>query len=225
VEATILLARRPDGPLAAWLPRSLAALALRFRDARVRLFTADLEPDVLAGANVPPPARFDTVVVVERVRSVWSTPSGPAAERDDSLAWLAGAQGYRAQVRRILERPDPPHPGQRASGLVFVATTMRAADLDADAFDAHWKDRHAPLALAHHAGLCGYEQLAVPQALTASATPIDGVALLHFADLAAYRDRFYDSAAGADAIRADTARFLDVARCEAVLMGEYGVRA
>lgn len=225
MEATILLARRPEGALGTWLPRSLAALALRFRDAHVRLFTADIEAEALAGAKVPPPARFDTLVVVERVRSVWTTPSGPAAEPDDALAWLAGSQGYRARVRRIRERPDPPQPGQRAPGLVFVATTVRAPSLDADAFDSYWKDHHAPLALAHHAGLCGYEQIAVRQALTASAAPIAGVALLHFADLTAYRDRFYDSAAGGDAIRADTARFLDVARCEAALLGEYGVRS
>ena len=225
MEATILLARRPEGPIAAWLPRSLAALAQRFRDARVRLFTADVDPAALAGATLPPPARFDTVVVIERPRSVWSTPSGPAAQRDDALDWLAGAHGYRAEVRRIRERSDPPRPGQRAPGLVFVATAVRAPSLDATAFDAQWRDRHAPLALAHHAGLCGYEQLAVRQRLTASATPIDGLALLHFPDLASYRDRFYDSAAGRDAIHADTARFLDVARCEAALMGEWGVRA
>lgn len=191
----------------------------------MRLFTADLEPAALAGATRPPPAGFDTVVAIERPRSVWSTPSGPAAQRDDALEWLAGAHGYRAQVRRIRERPDPPRPGQRAPGLVFVATAVRAPSLDAGAFDAHWESRHAPLALSHHAGLCGYEQLAVRRRLTASAAPIDGLALLHFADLAAYRDRFYDSPAGREAIRADTARFLDVSGCEAVLMGEYGVRS
>lgn len=225
MEATVLLARRPEGPLAPWLARSLIALAQRFRNARVRLFTADLDAEALAGAMNPPPARFDTAVVIERVRSVWSTPSGPAATRDDSLEWLTGAHGYRARVRRILERGDPPRPGQRSPGLVFVATTIRAAALDAEAFDAHWRERHAPLALAHHAGLCGYEQLAVQQSLTASATPIDGLALLHFGDLAAYRDRFYASPASRDAIREDTDRFLDVARCEAVLMGEYCARA
>lgn len=225
MEATLLLARRPAGPTAAWLPRSLAALALRFRDARVRLFTADVDPGGLAGATLPPPAHFDTLVVIERSRGAWSAPSGPAAQRDDALDWLAGAHGHRGEVRRIRERPDPPRPGQRAPGLVFVATAVRAPSLAAAAFDAHWRDRHAPLALAHHAGLCGYEQLAVRQRLTTSATPIDGVALLHFPDLAAYRDRFYDSVAGRDAIRADTARFLDVGRCEAALMGEWGARS
>lgn len=225
MEATVLLARHPAEPTAAWLPRSLAALALRFRDARVRLFTNDLDPAGLAGTAIPPPAHFDTVVVIERPRGRWSAPSVPAAQRDDALDWLAGAHGHRAEVRRIRDRSDPPRPGQRAPGLVFVATAVRAPALDAAAFDAHWKDCHASLALAHHAGLCGYEQLAVRQRLTASATPIDGVALLHFPDVASYRDRFYDSPAGRDAIRADTARFLDVGRCEAVLMGEWGVRS
>lgn len=189
----------------------------------MRLFTADLEPDALAGASLPPPAHFDTLVVIERPRSTWSQPPA-AAQPDDALVWLRGAHGHRAEVRSLRTRPDPPRPGQRASGLVFVASVVRAPSLDPGAFDAHWRDRHAPLALAHHAGLCGYEQLVVRQQLTPRAAPIDGVALLHFPDLAAYRDRFYDSAAGRDIIASDTAWFLDVTRCEAVLMGEYGVR-
>ena len=226
MEATLLLARRPAGAEPqGWLPRSLAALALRFRDARVRLFAADVDAaDLGPGAIVPPPASFDTVVLVERARSTWSAPLRPTAERDDALAWLSGARGYRVGVRELRARPGRPRPAERSPGFVFVATAVRAPSLAHDAFDAHWRDRHAPLALVHHAGLCGYEQLSVSAALTAGAPAIDGVALLHFADAESYRTRFYDSDAGRAAIAADTRRFLDLPRCEAALLGEHWAR-
>jgi len=61
-------------------------------------------------------------------------------------------------------------------------------------------------------------------ALTANTAPIDGIALLHFPSRDAFAQRFYDSDAGRDALLADTQRFLDVSRCEAALMSEYGVQ-
>ncbi len=224
MQATLLLARRPADAGAAWLHRSLAALALRFRDARVRLFAADVDRSEL-GPRVPPAASFDAAVLVERAKSAWPAPPRADAPRDGALDWLAGARGYRVAVRRLLERGGAPRPAERSPGLVFFATAVRSAALDHDAFDAHWRDRHGPLALAHHVGLCGYEQLPVLRVLTADAPAIDGVALLHFPDAAAYRDRFYDSEAGRSAIAADTQRFLDLPRCEAALLGEHWVRA
>jgi EthD domain len=223
-EATLLLARRPAGAGDAWLHRSLAALARRFRDARVRLFVADVPPTGL-GPRIPPPASFDTLVVIERAKSAWPAPARPDATRDDALDWLSGARGYRAMVRKLRERPGAPRPAERSPGLVFAATAVRAPALEHAAFDAHWRDRHGPLALAHHVGMCGYEQLSIERVLTADAPAIDGVALLHFADPASYSERFYDSEAGRAAIAADTQRFLDLPRCEAALLGEHWARA
>jgi uncharacterized protein (TIGR02118 family) len=226
LDATLLLSRLPAGAGDAWLHRSLAALALRFRDARVRLLIADLDGAQLSGTRVaPPPASFEVVVVIERERQAWPAPSRPElAPPDDALAWLSGARGYRARVRKLRPRPGTPRAGERSPGLVFVATAVRKPSLDAAAFDAHWRDRHAPLALAHHAGMCGYEQLPVTRLLTASAVPIDGLALLHFPDADAFRERFYDSSAGRDAILSDTQQFLDLPRCEAALLGEHWAR-
>ena len=226
MEATMLLATRPAGADGNWLPRSLVALAQRFADARVRVLVADAEAQAAAGTRpAPPPASFDTLVLIERVKARWSAAPAPAESRpDDALRWLSGARGYRATVREPLARSVRPQVGQRSPGLVFVATTIRAPHLAPAAFDAHWRDQHAPLALRHHVGLCGYEQLVVQAGLTARATPLDGVALLHFPSREAYAERFYDSDAGRAAIHADTDRFLDLPRCEAVLMSEYGVR-
>jgi uncharacterized protein (TIGR02118 family) len=216
MDATLLLARRPTDAGDAWLARSLVALARRFRDARVRLLVADIEPSR---------SSFDSAVLIERERQAWLAPSRPElAPPDDSLAWLSGARGYRARARRLLGRPDTPRAGERSPGLVFVAAVVRAPALDAAGFDAYWRERHAPLALAHHAGMSGYEQLPISRALTAGAAPLDGLALLHFSDTNAFRERFHDSPAGREAIAADTRRFLDLVRCESVVMSEHWAR-
>ena len=228
MEATILLTRRPAQADDTWLRRSLVALALRFRDARVRMLVADAEASAADDGvrPAPPPASFDTLVVIERVRSRWNTGPAPTTEqRDDTLGWLRGARGYRALVRDPLPRAAQPADAQRSPGLVFVATAVRAPQLSHADFDAHWRDQHAPLALRHHAGLCGYEQFAIETGLTANAAPVDGLALLHFPSRDAFEQRFYDSDAGRAALRADTERFLDPPRCEAALMSEYGVRS
>ncbi len=228
MQATVLLARRPAEADDTWLRRSLVALALRFRDARVRLLVADAAA-ITATSGVrpaPPPASFDTLVVIERKKSRWNTGPAPTKEqRDDTLGWLRGARGYRALVREPLPRSAPPADAQRSPGLVFAATAVRAPQISNAKFDAHWRDHHAPLALRHHAGLSGYEQLAIETGLTANAAPIDGVALLHFPSHDAFAERFYDSEAGRAALLADTQTFLDLPRCEAALMSEYGVRS
>ncbi len=199
MEATILLARRPEAANDTWLRRSLVALALRFRDARVRLLVADAEAHVDAAGirATPPPASFDTLVLIERVKSRWTTaPASAATQHDGALDWLAGARGYRAAVRDLRPRQAAPGAAQRSPGLVFVAIAVRAPKLSHAEFDAHWRDRHAPLALEHHAGLRGYEQFVIEGALTANAAPIDGIALLHFPSRDAFAQRFYDSDAG-----------------------------
>lgn len=228
MEATILLARRPEAANDTWLRRSLVALALRFRDARVRLLVADDEAKAGAGGvrATPPPASFDTLVLIEREKSRWTRAPAPAAtQHDDALGWLAGARGYRAMLRELRPHALPLHPAQRSPGLVFAAIAVRAPQLSHAEFDARWRDHHAPLALQHHPGLCGYEQLVVEGGLTARAAPIDGLALLHFPSRDAFAQRFYDSDAGRAALLADTGRFLDASRCEAALMSEYGVQS
>jgi len=228
MEATILLARRPAEADDTWLRRALVALALRFRDARVRLLVADADASAAASGvrAAPPPASFDTVVVIERVKARWSAgPASTSEQRANALGWLRGARGYRAGVRNPLPRGSLPIDAQRSSGVVFVATAVRAPQLSRAEFDTHWRERHAPLALRHHAGLCGYEQFTSEAGLTANAVPLDGLALLHFPSHDAFSQRFYDSDAGRSALLADTQRFLDLPRCEAALMSEYGVRS
>ena len=102
---------------------------------------------------------------------------------------------------------------------------FRAPALSHDAFDAHWRDRHAPLALRHHVGMWRYDQYAVMKTRTQGAPRFDGVAILYFKSVEDFVERLFDSEAGRDIIMADTARFLDLSRSEAALMSETVVRS
>jgi uncharacterized protein (TIGR02118 family) len=219
VQTTILLARSP-APCGAALRRSVAALALRFRDARVRLFSVSEDTP-----SARPPARFTALLLVERARGSWPAPQPVRDAPAGALDWLEGASGHRGTGRALREPPPAPAPGERGAGVVLVAAVVRAPALAHEEFDAYWRDSHGPIALRHHAGLVGYEQIPVTRSLTARALALDGVALLHFASEQDFHERFYDSEAGQEAIRADTRGFLDLARCEAAAMREIGVRS
>jgi hypothetical protein len=69
--------------------------------------------------------------------------------------------------------------------------------------------------------MAAYEQQVISELCTAGAPGFDGVALLGFRTLADYRDRMFDSDRGREIIIADTRRFLDLRRSEAVLMSEH----
>jgi hypothetical protein len=234
-----------------WRRRTVVALARCFRDARVRLFVSEAPRQPAGsiprqpagsiprqpagsiarhpvGSIAPEPASaagFDALVLIERQRAGWPPlPRPDAAGPDAALAWLAGAQVWRGRSRTLLERAPSAAPGACTPGIVLVATTVRAPALSHADFDAWWRDRHGPLALRHHAGLCGYEQIVFERPVRAEGPALDGLALLHFASAGDLRERFYDSEAGRDAIRADTARFLEVPRCTAQRMVETWVR-
>jgi hypothetical protein len=101
---------------------------------------------------------------------------------------------------------------------------VRAPQLSHAEFDSHWRDHHAPLIISTTRDSAGTGNSS-SRARSPRAAPIDGVALLHFPSHDAFAQRFYDSDAGRDALLADTRRFLDLPRCEAALMSEYGVQS
>lgn len=114
-----------------------------------------------------------------------------------------GARVWAWEVETHSHRTSPvPCP------LTMVALTRRHADLTHAEFVQHWRDRHGPLALRHHAGLADYRQACVTRALTAGGADVDGVALLGFASRTDFESRFYDSEEGKRLIRTDVARFL-----------------
>jgi len=92
--------------------------------------------------------------------------------------------------------------------------------------DAHWRDRHAPLALKHHAHMTEYLQLSVVHCV--SGVPFDGFALCGFDALADLRERFFSEPDSEQVIGEDVSRFADTQRSPRRLIAEphyYEVQA
>jgi uncharacterized protein (TIGR02118 family) len=114
----------------------------------------------------------------------------------------AGAEAYR-----VDERPQWDRGGEKVTRVAFV---RRAAGLTQEEFADHWTNVHAPLARKHHPVLVRYVQNIVVENVTPDAPEVDGVAELGFRTLRDVHQRMYDSPAGAEIIRRDVRRFLDV---------------
>jgi uncharacterized protein (TIGR02118 family) len=112
------------------------------------------------------------------------------------------AQAYRVEERRQWDRGG--------EAIVRIAFVRRAPRLSREEFAEHWTNVHAPLARKHHPTLVRYVQNIVIEPVTADAPEVDGVAELGFRSLKDVHQRMYDSPAGAEIIRRDIQRFLDV---------------
>jgi uncharacterized protein (TIGR02118 family) len=115
----------------------------------------------------------------------------------------AGAEAYRVDKRAQWDQG-----GEQVTRVSFV---RRAAGLTREEFAEHWTTVHAPLARKHHPVLVRYVQNIVIENVTPDAPEVDGIAELGFRTLRDVHERMYDSRAGAEIIRRDVRRFLDVA--------------
>jgi uncharacterized protein (TIGR02118 family) len=115
----------------------------------------------------------------------------------------AGAEAYD-----VDERPQWDRGGETVVRISFV---RRAPGLSREEFADHWTNVHAPLARKHHPTLVRYVQNVVTDPVTTGAPEVDGIAELGFRSLRDVHERMYDSPAGAEIIRRDIQRFLDVA--------------
>ncbi len=82
---------------------------------------------------------------------------------------------------------------------------VRHAELAHAESDAHWRDRHAPLALEHHFHMTCYSQLSVMKTL--KGPDYDGFALCGFGSENDLRNRFFSSEASVKIIRDDVQSF------------------
>jgi len=168
-----------------------------------------LDSNAAAPRGLPARRSFDALVDV-------AGPSADAIVR--SLAAMAADfAAYLVEERCLLMRPREK---DRGGGVVLVSPVYRTRGIDHDAFDAHWRDRHAPLALRHHVGMWEYRQAVVVETLTETAPPFDGIARLGFPSLAKLETRLFDSREGRRIIAEDTARFVDLERSEAAVLRE-----
>jgi uncharacterized protein (TIGR02118 family) len=112
-----------------------------------------------------------------------------------------------AEAYRVDERPQWDRGGETVARIAFV---RRAAGMSHDEFADHWTNVHAPLARRHHPTLVRYVQNVVTEPVTPGAPEVDGIAELGFRSIRDVHERMYDSPAGAEIIRRDIQRFLDV---------------
>ncbi len=143
----------------------------------------------------------------------------------DALAEVGAAHVYRVERRRVKAYPRTWPDGARTPGVELISAIRRLPALSHAAFDAHWRDRHVPLARAHHPGMWEYRQNAVQEILTPSSPDFDGIAVIGFPTGEDCRNRLYDSPEGEAVIADDLARFLDLGRSEAAFTGEYVLRS
>jgi len=127
--------------------------------------------------------------------------TGPGDPPADVDGLGARVWAWRTRLNVVRAAPAP-------LAVTMVAFPRRRAGSTHEVFARHWTERHAPLALRHHAGLADYRQHVVVEPLTDEGADVDGIALLGFRDHEDLATRFYDSEAGKAAIRGDVARFI-----------------
>jgi len=183
-------------------------LVLHLRDAEVR----EVPPLPTTG-----PAGFQALVELvggERARAAV-----------DALSDLGPPHVYAVESRRVKSYPRTWADATRTPGVEMIAAVRRARAIDAAGFDAHWRERHAPLALRHHPGMWEYRQLVVRATHTPGSPDFDGIAVIGFPTAEDLRERLYDSPAGQKVIEEDVARFIDLSRSEATFTGEYVLKS
>ena len=133
-------------------------------------------------------------------------------ERDTLHHLAARLDVWRILTNTVLEDPTP------ADCLKMISVVQRGDAVSHTQFIRHWAEQHAPLALAHHAGLCGYAQHEVRKSYTPGGQATDGIAELSFRTRADFEERFYDSEAGKAIIREDVLQFISRRAGMAALM-------
>ena len=183
-------------------------LALHLRDEPARAVAA---PDAARAAS------FQALVEL----------GGDSRARDavSALRDLGGPHVYRVEPRRLRAYPRTWPDGARTPGVELLAAMRRSPALSREAFDAHWREVHAPLALRHHPGLWEYRQNAVLGVETPGSPELDGIAVLGFPSAEECGPGLDGSPEGRAEILADLARFLDLPRCESTVTGEYLLRS
>jgi uncharacterized protein (TIGR02118 family) len=165
-----------------------------------RVFRADDTDAILAslrGAEPGPQPHAGLVLA-------WPSDEAECAAAESELARHTSAH-YRA--REVLHWDEL---GEATSGAVVLTYLVRRrADLSFAAFEAHYRERHAPLARIHHPGIARYVQNFIEPRAGESA-PIDAISELWFRSEGDARTRFYRDDESTRVIGEDVRRFVDL---------------
>ena len=121
-----------------------------------------------------------------------------------ALMQAADVAVYLVARRQVKEHTDPV---VRCAGAIGVFGMVKHPNLTHEESDAHWRDKHAPLALEIHTAMSHYVQLSVLHCF--KGTELDGIALCGFDSLEDLKERFYNSKEGERRIFEDVSTFAD----------------
>ncbi len=118
--------------------------------------------------------------------------------------------------------------GTRTHGLKMIAWMRPAPGKSAADCATYWSEQHTGLALRIHVGLAGYRQNAVVECVTGGAASqgsergrdVFGISELHFATERDFRERFFDSDSGREAIYTDVPHFMSLTASESGIYEE-----
>ena len=143
-----------------------------------------------------------------------------AADLDASLGAGARLHAYmvseRMPRRHVQDWPD----GSPTPGVRFMALMVRNPQLSRAEFDAHWRDEHTPIALAHSVRVLNYSQNTVLENLTQGSDPIDAIVGEQFASPSYSRDRMLKHPIQFARGVASGLRFMDFRKTRSQLMIE-----
>ena len=143
---------------------------------------------------------------------LYDSPSGREIIERDVARFLGAADAYVAVEH--VEREPATTPLGRTPGEKLIACLVRRPGMTRDAFAAHWRDRHAALALRHHA-TTRYVRNVVQERLTRTGADYDGIAELVFPPGEIARG-MYLTLEGRTEIEADIPRFIGTAHAYVV---------
>jgi len=127
-------------------------------------------------------------------------------QTDDLPSLLADADvGVYLVARRVIKAHTDPK--IRAAGSIGAFSMIKHPDLSHTESDAHWRDKHAPLALEIHTAMSHYTQLSILHCF--KGPELDGIALCGFDSLEDLKERFYNSKEGERRIAEDVSTFAD----------------
>ena len=112
---------------------------------------------------------------------------------------------YLISERNILNDPLSDLSKDQYPQALGIFPMVASEALGAKAADDHWREKHAPLALAVHTAMTHYYQLNILHRFSGKAW--DGLALCCFASEEDLRHKFYNSDAGKRSIAEDVQRF------------------
>ena len=168
----------------------------------------------LVGLSTDPTAAIEAATAVgglvevnhpdESPKRPYSALIRASTDNVEALAAVSDFGLYTCFARTIKPEPET-LPLERA---VAAFPMIAHPDLTHRQADDHWRDVHAPLALASHSAMCDYHQLSVVANIAGQ--PLDGIALCAFPTREDLSKRFFNDEAAKVAVGKDVATFADL---------------